>query len=71
VAGRKVNKGPYYLWTSKVKAKTLCVALSQAQYRALAQAIANNRKLQKTLQRMQTLTLKTVLKKLPGVRKRK
>lgn len=70
VAGRQVSKGPYYLWTSKVKSKTVCLALSKAQYRLLAKAIAHNRRLQKTLERMQALTLKTVLQKIPGVRKR-
>jgi len=71
VAGRKVAKGPYYLWTSKVKTKTVCLALSKEQYGHLAKAIANNRKVQKTLHRMQQLTLKNLLKKVPGVRKRK
>ncbi len=71
VAGRKVKKGPYYLWTSKLKAKTVCVALSKTQYHLLAQAIANNRRLHKTLERMHSLTLKTVLKSVPGVAKRK
>jgi len=69
--GRTVKKGPYYLWTSKVKGHTVCRALSNAQYRVLARAIDNNRRLQRTLQRMQALTLKIVLKKVPGVRKRK
>jgi hypothetical protein len=71
LAGRKVKKGPYYLWTSKVKSKTVCLALSKTQYHILAQAIANQRRLEKTLQRMQTSTLLTVLKKVPGVTKRK
>jgi hypothetical protein len=71
VRGRLVQKGPYYLWTSKVQGRTVCVALSQAQYVLLAQAIENHRQLQKTVERMQRLTLKTVLKKVPGVKKRK
>ncbi len=71
VAGRKLKKGPYYLWTSKVNAKTVCVALSQAQYRLLARAIAKNRRLQKTLEQMHRLTFKTVLEKVPGVARRK
>lgn len=71
VAGRIVKKGPYYLWTSKVKSKTVCLALSKAQYRVLAQAIANQRRVQKTLERMQASTLQLVLKKVPGVTKRK
>jgi hypothetical protein len=71
VAGRLVKKGPYYLWTSKRKAKTVCVALSQAQYRLLARTIANHRRLQKTLEQMHKLTFKTVLQKVPGVARRK
>lgn len=71
VRGRTVKKGPYYLWTAKTKGKTVCVALSQAQYELLSQAIENNRRLLQTLEQMQALTLKTILKKVPGVRKRK
>jgi hypothetical protein len=71
VRGRQVKKGPYYLWTCKLKGQTLSVALSQAQYQALAQAIDNNRRLHRVLERMQALTLKTILKRVPGVRKRK
>ena len=71
VQGRTVKKGPYYLWTSKLKGKTVCLALSRPQYQLLAQAIQNHRRLQKTLERMQALTRKTILRKVPGVRKRK
>jgi hypothetical protein len=71
IRGRKLKKGPYYLWTCKLKGRTLCVALSKNQYDLLAQAIENNRRLQKALHLLQSSTLKTVLKKVPGVRKRK
>jgi len=71
VRGRPVKKGPYYLWTCKVSGRTQSVALSQTQYHLLAQAIANRRKLQQTLDRMGTLSLKTILKTIPGVKKRK
>ena len=71
VRGRTVKKGPYYLWTCKVKGRTVCVALSKAQYHVLAQAIANHRRLQRTVERMQAFSLKTILKKVPGVNKRK
>lgn len=71
VGGRPVKKGPYYLWTCKAKGRTVCVALSKAQYQVLTEAIANHRRLQRTLERMQAFTLKTILKKVPGVRKRK
>ena len=71
IRGRKVKKGPYYLWTAKVKGKTICTALSHAQYQLLAQAIKNNRRTQNLLERMQNLTLETILRKVPGVKKRK
>jgi hypothetical protein len=71
VRGRPVKKGPYYLWTCKLQGRTVCLALSKAQYQLLALAIKNNRRVQTTLERMQALTLKTILKNVPGVRKRK
>jgi hypothetical protein len=71
VRGQTVKKGPYYLWTCKVKAKTVCRALSRPQYQLLAQAIQNHRRLQRTLERMQALTLRTILRQVPGVKKRK
>jgi len=69
--GRVVLCGPYYLWTCKLKGKTVCQALSKAQYEKLKQAIANNRRTMDILARMQNQTLKTILKKVPGVNKRK
>jgi len=71
VRGRIVKKGPYYLWTCKMEGKTVCVALSRPQYQLLAQAIQNQRRVQRTLERMQALTLKTILRKVAGVKKRK
>ncbi len=69
--GRQVKKGPYYLWTCKVKGRTQSQALSKEQYCLLAQAIANRRKLQRALDRMCVLSLKTILKTVPGVKRRK
>jgi len=71
VRGQLIKKGPYYLWTCKVKGRTVCRAISKAQYCVLAQGIANNRRLQRTIERMQVFSLKTILKKVPGVSKRK
>ena len=68
---RMVLCGPYYLWTCKIKGKTVCQALSRAQYEKLKQAIANNRRALDILARMQNQTLRTILKKVPGVNKRK
>ena len=69
--GRWVVKGPYYLWTCKGEGKTVAHALSHEQYRVLQKVIAANRQIQKTLAWMHRLTLETILKKVPGVKKRK
>ena len=71
VDGQWVNKGPYYMWTAKREGRTVCHALSQDQYHAAKQAIETNRRVLKLLARLQTMTLKTILKKVPGVQGRK
>lgn len=71
VAGKWVNKGPYYMWTAKRAGKTVCYALSQNQYHVAKQAIEANRRVMGILARLQTLTRKTILKKVPGVLGRK
>lgn len=71
VAGRWVQKGPYYLWTGKRQGKTVCFALSAQQYEVAKRAIAQNRKLMTTLSKLQATTLESILTKLPGVQKRK
>jgi len=71
VAGQWVNKGPYYLWTAKREGKTVCHALSQTQYHTAKQAIEANRQIMTILQELQTMTLETILKKVPGVQRRK
>jgi hypothetical protein len=68
--GRRVRYGPYYVWTSKERGKTVCLALSKPQYEALKEAIGNYRRLQKTLTRLQGITLKTILRTNSSVRKR-
>jgi hypothetical protein len=45
-----------YQWTRKVKGKTVTVALSQEEYKALGQAIANQRKLSQTIRQMEKLS---------------
>ena len=71
VAGKWVNKGPYYLWTAKREGKTVCHALSQNQYHAAKQAIEVNRQVMDILAKLQTMTLETILNKVPGVQGRK
>jgi hypothetical protein len=45
-----------YQWTRKVKGKTITVALSQTEFEALAQAIANQRKLNQTIRQMEQIS---------------
>jgi len=71
VAGKWVDKGPYYLWTAKRDGKTICRALSQIQYQAAKQAIEANRRVMDTVAKLQAMTLDTILNKLAGVQKRK
>jgi hypothetical protein len=70
--GRKPKTyGPYYLWTRKLESKTFSIAISEQQYNALKDAIANNKKLDKTLAQMRSLTEQIIFTKTPGVKKRK
>lgn len=71
VAGAWQDKGPYYYWTCKVAGKTVCHALSRAQYEHLKRAIEANRKLMTTVAKMQAATFAMIMKTVPGVSKRK
>ena len=61
------QQGSRYVWTRKVKAKTVTVALSPEQYHWLRQAVANQRQLEKTIRQMQTLSRQTLFETVPGV----
>ncbi len=65
------QQGSRYVWTRKVKAKTVTVALSQEQYDWLQQAVANQRKLEQIIRQMQTLSRQTLFETIPGVTRRK
>ena len=71
VGGKWVKKGPYYLWTAKHQGKTISYALSKTQYGVAKKAIAANRQVMKILAKLQAITLECILKKVPGVQKRK
>jgi hypothetical protein len=45
-----------YQWTRKVKGKTVTVALTQQEFEALSQAIANQRKLNRTIRQMEQIS---------------
>jgi virulence-associated protein VapD len=68
---RPGQQGSRYVWTRKVRAKTVTVALSEEQYRWLKQAVANQRELDRLVHQMQTLSRKTLFENIPGVVRRK
>src|SRR3974377_2156155 len=45
-----------YQWTRKVKRKTITVALSDSEFHSLAEAIANERKLNRTIRQMERVS---------------
>jgi len=69
--GKTKTYGPYYLWTRKLEAKTLSIALSQQQYDLLKHAIANQNRMDKILAKMRSLTEQIIFTDTPGVKKRK
>jgi hypothetical protein len=60
-----------YQWTRKVKGKTITVALPQSEFDALAQAIANERKLNQTIRQMEQISRRILFtnRSQPGQRK--
>ncbi len=65
------QQGSRYVWTRKVRAKTVTVALSHKQFLWLRQAVANQRKLQRIISQMQTLSRQVLFDTVPGVVRRK
>ena len=65
------QQGSRYVWTRKVKAKTVTVALSEEQYHWLKQAVANQRKLTRIMAKMQKLSRRIIFESVPGVVRRK
>ena len=57
-------------WTRKVHAKTVTLALSEAQAELYRQAIANHRRLEHILSEMRQLSQKVLSGSVPGVRRR-
>ena len=65
------QQGSRYVWTRKVQAKTVTVALSQEQYQWLKQAVTNQRNLERIVAQMQTLSRQILFENVPGVLRRK
>lgn len=60
-----------YQWTRKVGQKTITVALSRAQYVALRQAVANERKLWKIATEMEKVSRQILFETVADTRRRK
>ena len=71
VVARPPHRGPCYQWSRKEKAKTITVALSEAQYQWLKRAIKNQRDLARTLRKLQQLSHQILFKTVPGIVRRK
>jgi len=65
------QQGSRYVWTRKVRGKTVTVALSQEQFHWLRLAVANQRELEKIISQMQTPSRQTLFSNTPGVTRRK
>jgi hypothetical protein len=60
-----------YTWTRKVRAKTVTVALSEAQAEVFRAAIAANRQLEETLTQLREVSQTALLEGVPGVPRRR
>lgn len=60
-----------YQWTRKVAQKTVTVSLSQPQFAALHQAVANKRQLWKTIQQMERVSRQIIFASTPDTQRRK
>lgn len=60
-----------YQWTRKVAQKTVSVALSQAQFSAMKQAVDNERKLWKIIQEMERVSRRIIFASSSDTRRRK
>jgi hypothetical protein len=65
------QQGSRYIWTRKVQAKTITVALSKQQYNWLRRAVANQREMQQIVGEMQKVSRKILFQTLPGPSRRK
>lgn len=70
VAPKTETANTTYVWTRKIKAKTVTKALTKEQYEAFRQAIEANRQVEDALKRMRIISEMTILNSLPGVTKK-
>jgi len=71
VAPKTPGGNTTYTWTRKVRAKTVTVAISEAQAEAFRAAIAANREVETTLARIREVSQTAILEGVPGVSRRR
>lgn len=71
VGGVSKTFGPNYLWTRKISNKTVTQALTPEQAQVIRDAIRRNRKLEKRLARLRSLSEHIIRSITPCVAKRK
>lgn len=67
IGQNKKTYGPYYLWTRKIDDKTITKALSKQQFRWVTVALRNNRRIEKRLTNLRTLSERMLLAITYGV----
>ena len=60
-----------YQWTRKVAQKTITVSLSAEQFQSMKDAVANQRKLWKTIEKMEKISRRILFGTQPDTRRRK
>ena len=60
-----------YQWTRKVRGKTITVALSESEFHTLAEAIANERKLNQMIRQMEQISRRIIFINRPQTGPRK
>lgn len=58
-------------WSRKVAQKTITVSLSESQFRAMKEAVANERKLRHTVRQMEQVSRQIIFATTPDTRRRK
>ncbi len=70
-ASQTKDYGPYYQWTRKIAGRTAIQNLTAPQARTYARAIRENRRLEKIVAEMRSVSLKWLELTTPGVAKRR
>ena len=59
-----------YVWTRKIRAKTVSQALSKDQYEAFQKALETHRQIESRLNQIRETSIQNILESIPGVRKK-